>query len=238
MKKIVVLASCMAAGALSVHAQGVVWNNHEPGAVVSHIYGPDAADPSSEESGNIATAYSGATPNGDFPTGSTVYGGTLLGGSAAGATAVSDTGNGSIWSAALYGAPGSGDAVNTLTLVPGSTTTLNVSNVKLAGFVVAPASDPVVTGSAYGGTVTLQAVAWYNNGGQYGTLAAAEAANVPTGESTPFNVTLAGSPTASDPVLTGLTSFDLTTTSTPEPSTIALGVMGASAFLLRRRMSK
>jgi len=42
-----------------------------------------------------------------------------------------------------------------------------------------------------------------------------------------------GSPPVPTPDLSGLTAF--TTVTTPEPSTIALGVLGAAALLLRRR---
>jgi hypothetical protein len=91
--------------------------------------------------------------------------------------------------------------------------------------------------------------AWYNAGGTITSLAAAKAAGVPYGESAAFNVTglgepssimtaYNGTPTAASQaaVMRNLQSFSLT--SVPEPSTIALGVMGIGAFLARRRMLK
>jgi len=120
-------------------------------------------------------------------------------------------------------------------------------------------------GPAYlGNNAAAAVVAWYNGGGQFATLAAAQAAGVPWGQSSVFEITgLAepssvmthdhnGSPTPAQfgaPFLDGmsngtntsLTSFSLTMDSeyglapSPEPGTLALALLGASAFLARLR---
>lgn len=69
--------------------------------------------------------------------------------------------------------------------------------------------------------------------GSYTVAAATPGAKI--GSFNPVTVTLATGP-AGDPVLVGLLPLTLTTVaSIPEPSTIALGVVGAAALLLRRR---
>ena len=78
---------------------------------------------------------------------------------------------------------------------------------------------------------------WDNRNGQITTWAAASdpAANIAHGESLPFVVAdQLGGGLILPPTLRGLESFQLF--SVPEPSVIALGVLGAGClFLLRRR---
>jgi len=123
------------------------------------------------------------------------------------------------------------------------------------------------TGPAYlGNNAAAAVVAWYNGGGQFGTLAAAQAAGVPTGSSGIFEITGLAEPSSvmtqdnngnpappqfgapllegnSDGTYTYLQSFSLTvgpnfgTAAAPEPGTLALGVLGACAFLARFRKS-
>jgi hypothetical protein len=124
------------------------------------------------------------------------------------------------------------------------------------GNIAAIGTRTAQTGAAYlGNNAAAEVVAWYNGGGQFNTLAAAQAAGVPWGQSSVFEISgltepssvmtqdCNGSPTAAQPgptyLLDGdyssyLQSFNLVT-SVPEPSTIALGVIGACAFLARRR---
>lgn len=233
MKKILVVAGLACGVALGVHAQGIVWNNQDSGAgVVWHVYSPDPVNSTVETQGNISTGYTTSVRNGDLPTGTTTYNGTLLGGTATG-TGSTAWQNGGNYSIALYGAVGANVAAGSLSLVPGSTTTFNTSNTRLAGFFNPIATDPQVPGATYGGTVTVQARAWYSGAGQFATYEDAVAGNAPTGVSAPVNDVMAANPTVLDGPAP-LQSFDLTTT-TPEPSTIALGIMGASAFLIRRR---
>lgn len=92
-------------------------------------------------------------------------------------------------------------------------------------------STPSVTipGVAIGATTTLQVRAWNNAGG---TISSWETASI-RGQSASFTSPALGDPTnaSSIPPLTGLTSFSLV----PEPTTIALGVLGGLVLLVRRR---
>jgi hypothetical protein len=137
-----------------------------------------------------------------------------------------------------------------------------------------PASpDPGIPGTGHIGTVSTfhkgaawlgnsaegAVVAWFNGGGQFSTLAAAQAAQVPWGQSAIFEMDGLIEPSSvmtddnngtttpgqagtaylqgadfNAGVNTAFMSFNLTQP-VPEPSTIALGVMGACAFLARRR---
>jgi hypothetical protein len=111
------------------------------------------------------------------------------------------------------------------------------------------------TGTAYlGNNAAAAVVAWYSGVGQFSTYELAKAAGVPTGYSAVFEITGLQEPASvmtddngtpslgqtTPAYLVGnhgasyLQSFSLTT-GVPEPSTIALGVMGACAFLARRR---
>jgi len=175
---------------------------------------------------------------------------TPLNGSATGTgVAANDAGAGSYWTVALYGAAGSGDPASSLLQLDtsgGTAVTANFTGVPSGSAGEWASTEigvvPGTTGS--GSPATVQLYAWYNDGGKYTTYASALAAGVPTGFSTTGNVTLGGpgSPPATPaslPTGTGanqIGSFSVSGTSTvPEPSTIALGVMGASAFLLRLR---
>jgi len=177
------------------------------------------------------------------------YKGSKLGG-AAGATTgnpTSDIANGNDWSVALYGAPGSGDAASTLSQLdtaasaPVVATFANGSSDGTAGTWYSGLIG-VVPGSGApgdGDLVSIQLKVWYNDGGTL-TYAQALAAGDPTGSSLVENYTTGGpapsGPPATAPDLTaaGLGNIVLS----PEPSTVALGVMGASAFLMRLRRKK
>jgi hypothetical protein len=88
-----------------------------------------------------------------------------------------------------------------------------------------------VSGVPEGGNAAVAIAGWYNAGGTITSLAKAQAAGVPWGVSNLGTAdALGGGPIApSSP--TGLDSFSLV----PEPGTVALGVVGASAFLFHRR---
>jgi hypothetical protein len=109
------------------------------------------------------------------------------------------------------------------------------------------AIDPLtVPGVAAGATASFVVRAWANGGGTYATYDAAVAGAQPYGDSAPFtSLALGGGnppnpapnivgntlPDGSPDVAHNLQGFSLV----PEPSTIALGVIGAVALLLRRR---
>jgi hypothetical protein len=240
--------------AAGVYAQGTVdWANNA-GGYVTHIYSPNPAASSVQQIGNSSTL--------DTPTGTTVYGGTPIGGSLGTGAATVNYADGNWFTVQLY-ANGAGinQALSSLLPVAQYVTTCATSGGSAnAGFIVqnAPTPDPGIPNAnaladANNGTLdnraTCALACWYNAGGTITSLAAAEAAGVPYGESAAFNVTglgepssimtaYNGSPTAATQpaIMKNLTSFSLT--SVPEPSTIALGVMGIGAFLARRRMLK
>jgi len=103
-----------------------------------------------------------------------------------------------------------------------------------AGYVQPPASDVTINGVNAGAVATLQVRAWT---GTATSFEAAKAAGASYGSSAIFQSAAlggdpgTGAPPLTSPALVGLTSFSLV----PEPSTIALGALGAAALLLRRR---
>lgn len=96
-----------------------------------------------------------------------------------------------------------------------------------AGYIV-----PVVVTTTYAGdtTVNVQMRAWAAAGGN--SYEAALAAGKLAGFSDPVTLKVTVAPTT-PPDMVGLQPFVLT--AIPEPSTLALGVLGAAALLLRRR---
>jgi hypothetical protein len=176
------------------------------------------------------------------------YNGTKLGGST-GATAGSptaDVGNGAEWTVALYGYAGSSDSSSQLqecTVAGGGFATATLADGNTDGNPGTWASTvvaqiPGTTGS--GQTATVQLEAWYNDGG---TITSYSAATI-RGESALANilstggVPVGGGPSATAPTLPMTSLGNFSVVPTPEPSTVALGVMGASAFLLRLRRKK
>lgn len=100
-----------------------------------------------------------------------------------------------------------------------------------AGFI--PNSAVVLNGVSPGSTVAVQLAAWFAPlGADYSAAVAAGVGGV--GLSNPVNVTLkeATDPTLNAPV--GLQGFNIPSI-VPEPSLAALGLLGASVLLLRRR---
>lgn len=91
----------------------------------------------------------------------------------------------------------------------------------------------VDTGLAGASSATIQMRAWAGSAGA--NYEAAFATGAGYGFSTPITVTLgnsAANPPTTPADLVGLASFNLVV---PEPSTIALGLLGAAALLIRRR---
>jgi hypothetical protein len=166
----------------------------------------------------------------------TDLGGTAVGPSPTLSNYALEVANGNDWSVQLYAAPGLN--ATTLSPVPGTLltlgTTLAEAGTWAVGGTAAIVNLPGTTGGA-AGTATLQIYAWYNEGGAITSYPAALADGVPTGFSAVANITSlgGGSPPATAPGLPE--SLGNIAVSVPEPSTIALGVMGASALLMRLR---
>lgn len=123
-----------------------------------------------------------------------------------------------------------GSALSALSEVAGSTVTTWAPN-GAAGYwnTSALATIPGITTTAQ-----VAIAAWDNEGGTVTSLAAAQTAGDPWGISATGTTAALGYGTVLPPTLpAGVTSFSLG--SIPEPSTIALGVIGASAFLMRLR---
>jgi hypothetical protein len=253
MKKIM-LVGLLSLCASGVYAQGtLVFFNNIANSIVTHIYGPDPATPLVAKTGNAAN---------DFPVGATVYNGVPIGGSSGAAGLPINYGFGNNFTVQLYAlVRPSGSVLPFSSLLPVSqyVSTMATSSAQGAGFIVSvsPTGDPGIPNTGYdsdnqviNNRATISLACWYNAGGTINSLAAASAASLPYGNSAPINLpglgepasvnTAAnGSPTAATTAknMIGLTSFSLIapTTTVPEPSTIALGVMGACAFLARRR---
>jgi len=236
MKK-TILATSILAVALGVHAQGTILfqDSKSASTLEIKIYAPQTDVPSVETTGNSTS---------DYPAGSTVYSGGLIGGTSSGVGPYFYT-DGSDYTAELYAAPGD-NSTATLTPVTQYTSTFYTAPSTAAGYfkAVTPVNDPGIpnTPSATQGSATAQLAVWYNGGGTYSTYALAVAAGVPAGESPAFNIDGLGgyndngtiTPDTS-PLMTNMKSFSLAIIPVPEPSTIALGVIGATSFLFRRR---
>jgi hypothetical protein len=225
MKKSLTGAVALLAGAFMAHSQGTVsFVNYGSGNAYLYV---------SLKSGSLTTPIGGATGGG-------------------GTSATADVGDGNQWTVSLLGAAGAGDAASALSpllqepVLP-ATVGLPVTATLAGG---ASANDPiagtwytteygVVPGGTTGGAATVQVAAWYNAGGTITSYAQAlTVAGTPTGLSATANVTSLGGPEPTGPAATAAAlpnvgNFNVT--GVPEPSTIALGVMGASAFLLRLR---
>jgi len=131
------------------------------------------------------------------------------------------TGVGAGFTAQLLGGP-AGTAVDKLTaLTP--TTTFRTSSAAAQGYV--NSVDVTVTGVAAGAQATLVMRAF--NGADYASSAL-------KGQSAPITVALGGG-TLPPANLTGMVGFSVAGTVIPEPSTFALGALGAVVLLFRRR---
>jgi hypothetical protein len=237
MKKILILAASFV-GAVGAFAQGtVIFADNSAstgGALQVQIFAPSTTSPNVEVTGNTA---------GDTPAGNVTYSGVPLGGSTSGSGAAG-YGNGGNYTAELYALGGTTpQAFSALQPVSQYTSTFFTVAAGAGLFrAVSPASDPGIPNTP-AGSATISVAAWYSGGGTYPTLTSAETAGVPYGWATPFllsglgNVSIGGNPPGTPPPLNGLTSFSLVTP-VPEPGTITLALMGAGAFLARRRSSK
>jgi len=246
-------------GALSAYSQGTVFFADRQSDIAIHIFAPQTATPSTEVTGLQGNATGAATGGvgsdiyeqtavngftgpavGVLVTGgSTVYTGGAIGNTLSGSATPAGNfnyNNGSDYTVELYAAPGFNVALSALSAVSQYVTTIATSSANGGAFKsITVASDPGIPNTA-AGNATIALYAWYN-GGTGLTLAEAQGAGDPWGVSPTDNLAglgNVGSPTPNQtPDMLGLESFSLV--ATPEPSTIALGVIGASTLLFRRR---
>jgi len=226
MKKILLIGATVMLAHAAFSQGTVVFNNRigtstaSPGIVIAPIYNVDPANPSRVQRGNTSVGN---------PMGTAVYAGAPLSGTGFTAT---------LWGSDAATATGTADA-NNLVLI-GTTSFRTFTSGNFAGSVVqpsAPSAVPGVTVDTQRGTFQMRV--WDNKGGTILTWdQAITTAGVAFGSSDLFTVPFALGGTAvpvpnPPPNLQGLQSFQLTV---PEPSVVALGVLGAGClFLLRRR---
>jgi hypothetical protein len=189
-------------------------------AVVAPIFGVDQACPTCEKRGNPTSTWNGTSGPAPAPAGTQTYGGAPIVGT--GFTV-------QLWAA---------NATAT-DLAPIATTTMTTrSQLNFMGFINAPTVNPIVPG-VVGNTADrakFELRVWDNQGGQITSWSQVLAnPNVARGTSGVITLDLPlGVGSTSPPSLVGLQSFQLAIV--PEPSVIALGVLGAGClFLLRRR---
>jgi hypothetical protein len=132
------------------------------------------------------------------------------------------TGVGPGYSAALFLSGSSGANV----LIPSSLTTFRAG----AGAAYVVPSVATVAGFAAGTVANLKIRAWDTTAGSY---EAALASGKGYGESAEFQVTLTEPPAFPADLPATLQGFNVTIV--PEPTTLALGALGAAALLFRRR---
>jgi hypothetical protein len=254
MKKSLTIVALLA-GATFAYSQGQVnYGDYNTGNTTGfniHIWSPNPSAPTAEQTGNSSVAFSFSALGGDAPTGHmNSYGGQLIGGSGSTGTSVAVNYTlGNNFDVELYAASGtvSTFSTSTFTAIPGSlgpiaTTTGSGGLIFASPTLTFNGSAGVPLTVAQGAPVSMAIAAWFTAGGTLTTLTAAQGVvGNPWGVSPVGTETLATTPapTLNLPglgdtgVTGGITSFSLV--SSPEPSTVALGVIGASAFLMRLR---
>jgi len=212
MKKLVIVAALVCMGS-SLYGQGQLQFVNTSGAgsgFNTRVYMPDPAGNATNKTGNTSS---------QEPAGTQTYSGALVSGT--GFTA-------ELWAGPAASAEGSLAAV--------SSALGGVSSFRTGGAAgLWNAQLATIPGVPEGGTATIQVRVWDNRGGTITTWAAALAAGstLAHGKSDVVQVPGLGLVTVTPPFPTNLRSFNLQ--AVPEPSTIALGVLGVGALLLRRR---
>ena len=148
--------------------------------------------------------------------------------------------SGATYMAQLFAGPGT-TAESALVAVGnpvGFRTSANAGYVQTTGTAFGSAVDPVVTisAAAAGGAVTVQLRAWDATYASYALAKASLKGNV-YGQSALLALAATGNPNGSPPStpvnLDGLKGFNLNVI--PEPTTLALVLLGGAALLIRRR---
>lgn len=227
MKKTITTIALLA-GAVSCYSQAEIDFAGDVSGFKQIIYSANPLDTEVQVSyGGYTTMEqqgSSATSPPETPTGTTVYHGAPLGAG---------------YEATLLGAPGTATLSQLLPL-PTSTGSYATLNFYTTGTPLGTLQGaiPVVTGAS-GGLETIAIAVWQDTGpdGAANTLAAAQQDGYDWGISPLSNITSAPIPSAPTPMATASNlnlSFSLGT-EVPEPSTVALGVMGVATLLFRRR---
>jgi len=228
------------------------------------IWSPNPASPSVEQTGNTASdSPAGSMHYAGTRIGGTGNGTPSSAGGTPGTDAAGYA-NGDNFTVELYAAAGEVTSFGALSPIPATAVSSYMADgVSLGGagefqqlITVNLGTGGGQTGTpgapfvAQGAAATFAIACWYNMGGTLTTLAGAMAAGVPLGWSPLGAEDVAGGPGNKASALNlpaagdsyaltdasappGISSFSLTIV--PEPSTIALGVIGASAFLMRLR---
>jgi hypothetical protein len=263
MKKFVTTLVLLA-GAASVYAQGQInYSDYNPGATTGfniHIWSPQLATPAVETTGNSTIPFvanrTAAGLAGDAPTGTSNpgYSGQMIGGSGYAASATLDYSDGDSFNVELYAAAGTVSSFSGLEPIPGTICTIADGSYgpAYAGLYFVTGTG-LLTLNGTGGTpvvapgaaATFALAVWFNGGGTYPSLAAAQASGGGSAWATsPVGTENIGGGIGQPPLLPGLgnpntlaggiTSFAIVgPQEIPEPSTIALVVIGASTFLTR-----
>jgi len=225
MKKLI-LAAITTACATSAFAQAtIVFNNRVTGTILTHVYGPNAANPYLSRVGNGPT---------DTPAGVTDWAGFTLIGTTGGLQ------SGGIF-ASLLGAPGFGVAESTL--IPASGGGVTTFRTGSASGQITPTTATFNNIPPNAPQATLEMVAWDNSSGLYATWTAASVAwkngIIAAGTSGTWNQDYLGG-TLPAPNLINTTdpsqsvrSFNLYFV--PEPTSAALLALGGAAMLILRR---
>lgn len=255
MKKTLAVLTLLA-GAVSGYSQGQIYmGDYGNTDFQISIWSPQGT---AEVTGNTA-ANNALTGTSDIPAGTTAYTGSPLGGGAPVTTGVSSTDYSApnLWSVELYAAAGNNAAASSLAPIPSTIANFYANTATSIGDPGLYNSTAVVTLNGQNGTptvpigspVTVAIAAWYNGNGAYTSYTAAMTAGVPYGMSPTGTENANGAPSTppdlpgpGEPqtLAGGITSFSLnpgtiTPPPVPEPSTIALGLVGASTFLMRLR---
>lgn len=237
MKK-TITAITLLAGAATGYSQGLINFNAYVSGFKIGFYNAGASDVD-----NYSVTYNGYTVSEvlgnntathEAPTGTAAYTGAALSGTGYSAELlVGPAGISSVGGTVLEGGtpvgltPWGGGTGNVLTFHTGAANSQFISG---SSGVTLPTEDYY----AVGDNVSEAIAVWNNDGGTLTTLAAAQQAGEPWGIGNVVQGATSGPPGTGSALPTTLESFSLGT-SVPEPSTIALGVMGASALLFRRR---
>jgi hypothetical protein len=227
MKKTITVMTLLA-GAVSAYSQGTINFSDYNAQYGQAVYAPSTgATVSVTYNGYTVMEVQGASAADKPSGGTTVYSGTPLSGTG--------------FDAQVLAAPGENDTL--LQLAPigapvffGTSTTIPGRFVTAGQGYPTTTTTPSVPGSGVNGSVTVALAAWQNNGtaGAATTLAEAQSDGYEWGISALGNIAATGGGSITPPLLPAVAgSFSLG--SVPEPSTIALGVLGASALLFRRR---